>query len=397
MFLSELCPNIAAIIPMNRKKVFVSGCFDLLHSGHIAFLTEAARYGNLYVCIGSDQTVFELKGRYPVITQAERKYMLEALKCVSECRINTGSGLLDFVNELKDIRPDVFVVNEDGHTPGKQDLCQQSGIEYVVLKRLPHGNLPTRSTTALYTSSTIPFRLDLAGGWLDQPFVSKHYPGPVLTISIEPTIAFNHRSGMASSTRNKAMELWKTAIPDGQLEQLAKILFSYENPPGTAEVAGSQDAIGIVFPGLNRLFYDGGHYWPARIESVLDEHILNWLENHIYLLSLGPRHGSYNVLANTNINAAQAQQLALAADGCWQAILNKDLDALGKHSTDSFKAQIAMFPNMVDDAIAQMIAQYQSQCKGYKLSGAGGGGYLVLFHDKPIENAISIKIRRSHL
>ena len=76
-----------------RKKVFVSGCFDLLHSGHIAFLETAANYGDLYVCIGSDKTVYDLKGRYPIITQQERKYMLQALRCVHTCKINKGSGI----------------------------------------------------------------------------------------------------------------------------------------------------------------------------------------------------------------------------------------------------------------------------------------------------------------
>ena len=77
---------------MRRKKVFVSGCFDMLHSGHVRFLEEAAGYGDVYVAIGSDQTVRELKGRAPVNTQAERKYMLEALKHVKKCFINRGSG-----------------------------------------------------------------------------------------------------------------------------------------------------------------------------------------------------------------------------------------------------------------------------------------------------------------
>ena len=99
----------------------------------------------------------------------------------------------------------------------------------------------------------------------------------MLTISIEPTHEFNNRSGMATSTRNKAMELWRTALPQGNKEQVAKILFSYENPPGTKEVAGSQDAIGIVYPGLNRLEYNAG-YWPYAIESVHDEEVLAWLE-----------------------------------------------------------------------------------------------------------------------
>ena len=40
-----------------RKKVFVSGCYDLLHSGHVAFFAEAAKLGDLYVGIGSDRTI----------------------------------------------------------------------------------------------------------------------------------------------------------------------------------------------------------------------------------------------------------------------------------------------------------------------------------------------------
>lgn len=379
---------------MIAKKVFVSGCFDLLHSGHIAFLTEAASYGNLYVCIGSDKTVYELKGRYPVITQDERKYMIDALKCVYECRVNTGNGLLDFVNELNEIKPDIFVVNEDGHTTAKEHLCESKNIEYKVLKRIPHAELPVRSTTTLRTNSIIPFRIDLAGGWLDQPFVSKNHPGSVIAISIEPTIEFNNRSGMASSTRNKAIELWKTSIPSGNPEQLAKILFSFENPPGTKEVSGSQDSIGIVFPGLNKINYSGGSYWSSSIENILDNDILDWLEDKIYLMTLGPRQGDYNVLEDTEINQANAKALADAAGECWNAILKKDIELFGKSFTDSFNAQVKMFPHMVDESIIEMINQYKNHCKGYKLSGAGGGGYLILINDEPITNSIKIKIRK---
>jgi cytidyltransferase-like protein len=240
---------------MLMKKVFVTGCFDLLHSGHIAFLEQAASYGDLYVCIGSDQTVHELKGRYPIITQDERKYMIQALRCVKECSINKGSGIIDFDQEIKEIQPQIFVVNEDGNTPAKAALCKGQNIEYKVLERIPSEGLPVRSTTSLRTNSIIPFRIDLAGGWLDQPYVNEVHPGPVLTISIEPTVEFNNRSGMSSSTRNKAIELWKAQLPEGDYEQIAKILFSYENPPGTINIAGSQDALGIVLPGLNKLHY----------------------------------------------------------------------------------------------------------------------------------------------
>ena len=167
------------------KKVFVSGCYDMLHSGHVAFFAEAAQYGDLYVGIGSDKTIADLKNRKTINTDAERLYMVSALKVVTKAWINRGSGLLDFLDDLKELKPDIFFVNSDGHTPAKQELCKEMGIEYIVSKRLPHEGLPSRSTTALRQECRVPYRLDIAGGWLDQPWVSKHYHGSVLTICIE--------------------------------------------------------------------------------------------------------------------------------------------------------------------------------------------------------------------
>jgi cytidyltransferase-like protein len=381
---------------MKRKKVFVSGCFDMLHSGHVRFLEEAAGYGELYVGIGSDETIRQLKGRYPVNTQEERKYLMEAVRHVKACFINRGSGMMDFVDDLKALRPDIFVVNTDGNTPAKQQLCEQLGIQYVVLQRMPRENLPARSTTSLRKECRIPYRIDLAGGWLDQPFVGKLAPGPVLTISVEPTFEFNERSGMASSSRKRAIELWHTELPQGDREKTARILFTFENPPGTTQFSGSQDAIGIVFPGLNRLDY-AGDYWPARITSNQDEAILHWLEDHLYLVTLGPRQSNYDVLAETQITLAGAKALARAADQCWQAILQRDLKSFGRSFRESFEGQIAMFPRMVDDSIRSTIKRFESKAQGWKLSGAGGGGYLILVSDAVIPGASRIKIRRNVL
>ncbi|MFN0015849.1 MAG: adenylyltransferase/cytidyltransferase family protein [Saprospiraceae bacterium] len=375
------------------KKVFVTGCFDLLHSGHVAFLQEAARLGDLYVCIGSDENVCQLKGRAPINLQQERKFMLEALACTHEVHLNSGMGILDFLAELDAIQPDIFFVNEDGHTPAKEALCRERGIKYVVSKRIPAGNLPIRSTTALREECTIPYRIDLAGGWLDQPWVSALHPGPVLTLSIEPTHAFNDRSGMATSTRKKAVELWRTALPVGDPEQTGKLLFAYENPPGTTEVSGSQDALGIALPGLNKLHYTG-NYWPDSIESVHDDAVLDWLEAHLYLVTLGPRTQGYSVLADTQITPEGAQALAIAAENCWQAVLNRDAEAFGTAFRQSFEAQVAMFPHMADADIFRLIEQYRDTALGWKLSGAGGGGYLILVARQPVEPAIRIKARR---
>ena len=200
---------------------------------------------------------------------------------------------------------------------------------------------------------------------------------------------------MASSTRNKAIELWRTALPQGNKEQVAKILFSYENPPGTKEVAGSQDAIGIVYPGLNRLEYNGA-YWPYAIETVDDEEVLAWLERRLHLVPLGPRAAEFSVLAETRVTADGARALAAAADDCWAAIRAMDLPACGRAFTASFDAQVAMFPNMASQAIYDQIDAYRGVARGWKLSGAGGGGYLILVADGFVPDAIQVRIRRHY-
>lgn len=119
-----------------NKKVFVSGCYDMLHSGHVAFFKEASQYGDLYVGIGSDSTIYELKARGTVCSENERLYMVKAVRYVKDACINSGSGLMDFVESVDRIKPDVFVVNEDGGSMIKEEFCRERGIEYVVLKRI---------------------------------------------------------------------------------------------------------------------------------------------------------------------------------------------------------------------------------------------------------------------
>ncbi|MEM7035236.1 MAG: adenylyltransferase/cytidyltransferase family protein [Chloroflexota bacterium] len=377
------------------KKVFISGCFDMLHSGHVAFFQEAAQYGDLYVAIGSDKTVFDLKGRTPVTNEQERLYMIQAVSSVTEAFVSTGSGMLDFENELRTIKPDYFVVNEDGNIPQKKDLCTELNIEYVVLQRTPHGELPARSTTALRGISQMPYRIDLAGGWLDQPFVSELYPGPVITISIEPTIEFNERSGMASSTRRAAIEMWGVQMPVSDYEKLAKMLFCFDNPPGTKEISGSQDAIGLAIPGLCKSNYEG-EYWPASIDRIGDELALQFVEQALYLVPLGPRHDGYAVLSDTYLSKEGAKALADATDACWQAIVDRDVEAFGQAVRASFDAQIAMFPFMTNESINNLIDQYKDIALGWKLSGAGGGGYLILVSETPIPDAVRVVARRAN-
>lgn len=377
----------------NSKKVFVSGCYDLLHSGHIAFFQEASKLGELYVGLGSDRNIYQLKGRETINPEEERLYMVKAIKYVKDAWVNQGYGILDFSDEIKSLNPDIFFVNEDGHSPEKEKLCKRLGIKYVVSFRKPHANLPKRSTTAIRKECTIPYRIDLAGGWIDQPYVSKFTSGPVITISIEPDYDFNDRSGMSTSTRKKAMELWQYQIPDGNKEKLAKTLFCFENEPGKKYVSGSQDALGIVLPGINYLFYDQEQYWPSNIETIKENNTIEWLEQHLFLLALTPRGEALDVLDQTNINAKAAKNLASASDRMWEAIKSKDFDGTKNAMVSSFEAQVNMFPNMINHEVQEQIEKLKNKSIGYKLSGAGGGGYLVLFSEKEIPNTLKVRIR----
>lgn len=421
------------------KKVFVSGCFDVLHPGHLEFLRQAAQLGRLYVSVGRDQTVQALKGRPPVFTQRERLAMVRAVRWVAEAFLASGTGPLDFADDLRRIRPHVFVVNRDGHTVEKELLCRRLGIEYRVLARRAGWGLPPRSTTALVSAASMPYRLDLAGGWLDQPWVSRIAPGAVITVSIEPHPDFLGRSGLASSTRQTALRLWGLELPEGDEQGLARVLFACDNPPGTDFVSGSQDALGIVLPGANRLDYRGS-YWPEHIESVRDETTLAWLERHLWLVPLGPRPAGYDVLAQVDLRRRWVQCLARAADACWQAIRQREARVLGQAMTAGFYAQCAMFPRMADAAVHQQIARLwdppaasqgpggmadlpgpppllpgpippnpcavpprpcsgsappgQGAIYGLKITGAGGGGYLIVVAEAPPVGALPVKIRR---
>jgi galactokinase/mevalonate kinase-like predicted kinase len=121
---------------------------------------------------------------------------------------------------------------------------------------------------------------------------------------------------------------------------------------------------------------------------------LKWIEERLWFINLSPRDKCFDVLSGTNINEAGTKALADAALCLWQAILDKDLVKFGLTFKASFEAQIAMFPHMVTPQITEAICKYEKLVRGWKISGAGGGGYLVLVSEKRVENAMQVRIRR---
>lgn len=370
--------------------VLVSGCFDLLHSGHVMFLETAAGYGRLHVCVGADDNVQRLKGQRPRFNQEERLYMVRALRCVHRADLASGSGLLDFAPDMERLRPEVFVVNHDGDSPDKQALCERLGVRYVCLPRVPRPGLPARSSTTVKQSLQPPYRLCLAGGWLDQPFVSQLCPGAVIVAGIEPTRPFNLRSGLATSTRRHWERLWRHDLfPDDPVE-LAKLLFGYENPPGSQYISGSQDALGLTLPGVNRLYYEGG-YWPQRIDSLADASACDWLERHIRLVELFERPPGYDPLSRQNVTPEGVRRLADAAEDCWRGIRSRDLALFGRGLTRTHDAWREILPLTTSPEIDHQLDRYV--CAG-RITTGSGGGYIVLATDQDVPGSFGVRVRR---
>ena len=383
------------------KKVFVSGCYDLLHSGHIEFFRQAAAYGDLYVGIGSDETILHYKHHHTLYSEQERLFLVKSIRYVKDAFINSGSGILDFAPEVEWLKPDILVVNEDGDSPEKRQFCAEHGIELVVLQRTPQEGLQPRSSTELKDSlCEIPTRLDLAGTWIDQPYVSCHAPGWAITISLEPTFEIRERCGLATSTRNMIRKIWPVRLPDMHPETLAKLVFCFENDPERSDgiISGAQDSIGICMPGLVRHYYDN-RFWPERFETCLDPDILDWLEDRLCLVPMFPRRPGCSVVEGKDITRPKVEALAAAADACWNAILRRDTDGFAKAYADSFAAQLALFPAMIQPGVQDYIDKYAARdgVLAWKMSGAGGGGYLALVctgSETFPEEAIPLKIRR---
>lgn len=363
------------------KKVFVSGCYDLLHSGHVEFFRQAAQYGDLYVGIGSDETILHYKNHKTVYSEQERLFMVKSIRYVKEAYINAGSGVLDFLPTLDIVKPDILLVNSDGGSDAKRRVCEERGMEYVVLERDPHEGLAARSSTALKKSPCrIPTRLDLAGTWIDQPYVSRYAPGWALTVSLEPSFELRERCGLSTSTRNVIKRIWPYQLPNMDPETLARLIFCFENHPEREDgiISGAQDAIGICVPGLCRHYYDN-HFWPERLETCEDEDVLQWLERHLCLLPMDPRPAGCSVVKGMHITRKKVMALAAAADRCWEAIKQRRLDDFASAYLDSFHAQVAMFPAMIQGTVQTYIDRYSvlDDVLAWKMPGAGGGGYLA--------------------
>lgn len=242
----------------------------------------------------------------------------------------------------------------------------------------------------------------LAGGWIDQPFVSQHNPTPpgsMVVVALEPTCRYMDRSGMATSTRKVAMKLWNGRLPDRPPTALVRELYAEENQ-GKPEPSGSQDMIGLIYPGVSRLDYvyehEGGVF-PQHIESNTNPGVARWLESVIHLLPIAQRPAGYNPLGIKNLDREWIRRLGQSGKACFAAIVAKDVDALGASMNECMQCWEAILPHTVAHPtitvdLKAILRHYQSRYPGAMYSGAGGG-YLYVVSEEPVPGALRVNVR----
>jgi hypothetical protein len=248
----------------------------------------------------------------------------------------------------------------------------------------------------------IPHRMALAGGWIDQPFVSRHNPSPpgsMVVVSIEPILWLMDRSGMASGTRKVALELWNGALPDRAPAELTRELYRAENE-NKPEPSGSQDMIGLIYPGISRLDYDAGFEggcFPVHIESTCDRQIARWVEEILYLVPINQRPEGYNPLGVKNLDGEWIRQLGKTGRDCYDAILAMDAQGLGASMNHCMRCWEAILPQTVQHPtihldLKAILRWYQGRYTGAMYSGCGGG-YLIVVSEEPVPGSLKVKVR----
>jgi len=249
---------------------------------------------------------------------------------------------------------------------------------------------------------SIPHRLQLAGGWIDQPFVSRYNakpPGSMVVVQIEPDFRPMDRSGIASGTRAVAMKIWKGKLPDRPPEDLVRELYEVENQ-GKAQPSGSQDMIGLVYPGVNRLDYDfqvQGGVFPAHIESCNRPQVARWLRRVLHLLPVEPRPEGYSPLGEKHLDPQWVARLGRSGQDCFDAICRMDLKALGASLNSNMQCWEKLLPHVVRHPslrldLMPLLQAYQRQYAGAMYSGCGGG-YLIVASDEPVPGAFQVTVR----
>ncbi len=329
------------------ETVFVSGCYDILHGGHIEFFRQARALGDqLVVSVATDRIIRELKHREPALPLSHRLAILDALAMIDEVLVGDDDPAgLNFQSDFLRRKPQKLVVTEDDRfQQEKRDLCQRVGAQYIQLPKTSH--LEPVSSTGIFQQlrapEATPMRVDFAGGWLDVPQLARP-GGRIVNCTISPLVTrhgspYAPRSGLGGSAAHSVL-----SGCDGLATELAM-------------GCGWQDIAVILETGLC--------IWRSGPRPVLEAKVRpDFLDGKMALWWTGQHHDTAQLVSRQRDYSLIEEAGRLAAEGALQG----SVEQLGAGIDLSYRAQRQEGMETLDP----------EQALARKYCGSGWGGYAL--------------------
>lgn len=337
------------------KKVFISGCYDILHAGHLQFFEEAKALGDyLVVSFASSEVLWLHKRRKPSIPDDHKLALLQGMRVIDEVVI--GHGLeegIDFRADFLRIRPDFLVVTEDDkYAPLKRALCDEVGAQYVVLPKTPPRFEPVSTSSIVrwvQAPTEAPLRVDFAGGWLDVPRFAREGEY-VVNCAISPLVSlrewpYEKMAGLGGSGA------W--ALLNGR------------------DGVGSEIDLGVGWQDPSVIRETGLCVWRSGPKPVLDfKHNGDFLSGKMAIFWTGTSHDTPGVANLSRDYDRIAQSARIAREG----VLHADIGKLAEGVNLSYSSQLIEGMEPLPEIAGSMARKY---------CGGGFGGYALYLFAEP--------------
>jgi cytidyltransferase-like protein len=340
-------------------KVFVSGCYDIIHAGHVQFFEDAKALGDhLTVCFASNAVLLLSKKRESALPEDNKKALLASLRPVDEVVSSSDlHPIFDFVQHVERIRPNILAVTEDDrNVEVKREFCLKYGIQLVILPK--RSTVTQASTTSIRSKirevESVPLRVDFGGGWLDVPKFSKE-GAYIVNCAISPLVSltswpYEKGAGLGGSAAYAILQAKQGARAELDMG------------------VGWQDPAIINHTGLC--------VWRSGKLPIVDVQLNpDWLEGKMLIYWTGNDHKSFDHVSRKRDYAKIVRAGKTAREGA----LKSSLPILAKAINLSYEAQLGEGMNKLP-TVKKAIAR--------KYLGGGHGGYaLYLFKNKKDRDA----------
>ena len=346
------------------RHVFVSGCYDIIHAGHVQFFREAKAEGDfLTVSFASSEVLWIHKQRRSSLPDEHKKGILEALSMIDQVVVGRGMDQgLDFEEDFRRLKPDILAVTEDDHYGDlKRALCSEVGAKYIVLPKTPPQYEPV-STSQLVkwirAPKDAPLRVDFAGGWLDVPRHARQ-GAFIVNSAIQPKVSlrewgYERNAGLGGSGA------WALLNGHSGIDEEINLGVGWQDPAVIHETglcvwrSGAKPSLefktdGAILQGRMALWWSGNsHDTPSMADQKRDYGAIE--------------HAG--MMARNAVLSGNPEQLGAAVSASYAAQLHEGMDPL---------------PEV-------------EGCLGRKYCGGGFGGYVLYFFASPEARASFISM-----